>query len=1738
MTKWQHRERFLTLRACTGAGIFHAWHHLARYSFLKRVHRRFAAQIRRSHFCDIVQAAQDAARKHDMHRMFSLINRYAPKTARQRIQIRNQAGAIASPDEELTQLKQFVADIWGGPSQIPQNFAQAPGVPFSVSELATALSKIPTQRAVAHPFAPGIAWRCQSHVMAPILHQVLCQWWGCNPPYIPQIWRDGWMLLLGKPQKPPTSYYNLRPIALQDPVGKVLIGLLIQCACDDVRPLMLPWPIWAYLKQRSTLDAVCRVAFHCLQVSQLLSSQRPSPHARAADVPKFQFCGGVSIMLDLERAFDGVSRAKLFSQLHTLHIRPAVIQLLTQWHCDTQYHFQHGHDRIALPTGAGLRQGCKAAPGLWNFLMLLYLHRVSQHLPITWLRSHLNIYADDYQVGGLFYSASDLTKLLQAFGILLDTLREFSLRINTKKSAALLAIGGTSHRHQRAQFVASQNDHEQLRVPLPTGTEMLIPIQTQVKYLGTIMTYKDCKTATLKHRMSLARIAQRRLGRWLRGKHAFDVANRFQLWRSTVFPVLTYGLFSIGITHHGISILQKEMYKMLRQVACDHAFRTGHNNLQALLHHNLPTPLQQLRAAAKQLLRSITQRHTQLPADDITLQLPWDHLYELINALDSAQELSPQPVEPAELRCQSSRPDVFQCTHCDFLATDVASFRRHCTMIHGKQVHRQHFVIASQFTIDGLPECKYCHRTFTTWRRFQVHIERGCQELYSGPCAVETQSVLGQHAYMAGTTLAAGELVARGSTRLTDADLSNLRQTSFGPDLCQLVENRDWERLATLHDACQYLAKRCILCGLHYNRVQELNAHYRTMHGQYWEGIPQKAVYMSNTCAQERPCPFCGALFKSHLCPVWVQVTVLLLYGAAPFRDDPATTEVSRPEFRCEVCLELFSDQPLLLEHLAQAHDLHGMAFNVARDSVAGEPACAHCGTLYDNMSSLRSHINQSRCPHFRPEATAETLPMLPEWVQACTGGQMKVLFTNSRQRMVLTLHCQLCGVHYARATDLSCHLQSSHARLWRCAQQLTLVLVSIFYANGQCVCNPALHQNRLDHICLPLRQVSMLFHHMKDRLFAPFQASEHTLSLLLSSNLAPPTRFLFEQLAAQHCYERMWQDTQCLTALREQCLFCGCDRATSALPQHLREAHPCMHLALSFYMTLLAQLMQAHQQVDYQCFACLQIYNLPAPADAVPDPTRLQLAQSHLLHNCPVLLQTALFLTGLLHDGRLNDDGERFAGPTAGARDLQRTGSIARLSTAGPQSKRAKTKQTPARSPQPSDSDATTGGPAAASTAAACPGSTVGPAGPSTRSRPQPKSQSRQLCTFFQPRSTRRPSEPVTGDSDVARSAQGLDHTADDTAAASDAMPVSGPHGEGDQDLRGQAGGPIAPNFSAESADRRTGELALSGMELSGQTIDRQQQGPYQHDLDDPACERAGGDVQKSRPGDVLPVASDQPGGAHLPMETSTLPPGGPGMGVTQQALQEQRVDPPRDNAETTCTSPMRLSRLDPTVAGTTAPQGERQGQEQAATETDAAVIHPALTLLLHVVSHLRLHNEANWCYANSTILCVLWSLMSMQCDTTSLGAHFETLIQFLPCHNMQPVALTDLVWFDQILQNWDAFTGEQRGRQQDASEYAAAVLRWFKAPAVNMTWERRIEETDSVRVHDHGDIHMPITISFPETNAHLPDAFYIDQPDLALDAGRWNGCGLDPSSFVHLPTFGSLLFSGWTALQKSVHD
>eukprot|EP00435_Cladocopium_sp_Y103_P007847 s2152_g2.t1 len=1632
LNKWQHRACLRKILSCTGSGVFRAWYHLAKYTALKRRHRQHAAKIRRHHFLDVVQTAQNAAAKHDMHQLFRIINSHAPKAPRRRIQLRNHQGAIASPSEELQILTEFVKDVWGGPTNLPITFPHAPGVPFSVFDLAKALSRIPLNKAVAFPFAPGIAWKDHSMHLAQLMYPILELWWSQNPPYIPRCWKNGWLLLIG-----------------------------------------------------------------------------------------------VQVMLDLERAFDGVARYELFSQLHTLGVHEDVANLLTHWHDSTQYHIQHGQDTIDLDTGGGLRQGCKAAPGLWNSLLLLFLRRAAAVLPISWLRSHLNIYADDFHVGGVYYSLVDLQLLLKAFGILLDTFTAFKLKINPRKSTALLTIAGTSCRGVRQQIVQTKDGVENLCIPAVTGNDILIPIQQQANYLGTIMTYKDCSMATVHHRVALARIAQRRLGRWLGGKHVFRVAQRYQLWKSCVFPVLCHGLFAIGLSDIAIHKLQKVMLVMLRQVICDHSFHTGHTHQQALTLHRIPTPLQQLRAAASQLLTSVTQRLADLPSDDITLQISWQHLQSLIHQLDTAQDLGALLVEPPSVR---QVPELLhRCVHCGFLTSDVAVFRRHCTIQHGYRVDRTQFALTSSFTQQGLPTCKFCSKTFATWRTFQIHIDRGCEALFPGHCAADS-SVTSTGVYLTGTMLAAHALAVRGQTQLTDSDLQHLRQLPFGSRLCQIVEQRAWHQLEREVEACAYLRQSCALCGHRFSRVQELNAHYRQHHGQFWDGVPNRAVILTNTWASESPCGYCGALFRTHLCPIWVQVTVLLLHGAdSAMRADSHDDEEVTPRFRCEVCLDMFSTPTELAAHLRECHQLQGISFHVGRDSISGEPACSHCGALYDTLSGLRSHIVQGRCEMYNPYAVEESLTVEPTWVEACVGGNMKILLGNPQDRLRLTIRCQLCGVAYTRAADLAGHLQGGHARLWRQSQQLTMLLVHMLYSFGQCRCNPMIGQRRNSHVCLPLRQLSMIYCRLESmllqegRIFAPFQVSDSVLESMLSRQLDRSMRFQLEQFVANREFSNLWTNAAVLEVLKRQCLFCGQEHDPAAMCPHLREAHPGTHPAVSFYIGELTALMQLHLQNDYQCYACGQIFNLPseiAPEALTGD--RQRLAQYHLLHHCPCLLQVALFLTGLLTDGRFNHDHAGPVGSPTDAGHVQRpaasTGAGAnRSGPAGSKSKRAKAHQNmpsaAATAAASADhSGATSTGPDAADVQ---PGATAGTFGATTRPRHQPVPPHGQLHSFFPQRTNRKLEDVDTGGRRVAGEEEVIDLAHDGVEAASLPGDVSRSPHQGDQDLRGPEGGPSVDNIGEQRPDSCGWRVAVLGVESS--SADHGSELPQTHHHGENAPTLCGVSRNGEESG-LDPLLSEFAGEQREQgdtVENAAQPQERQRDRTSDPALQKWGVDTAGGGLQAAHIASEQPGRCYPEITGAAEPPSQRQRQGPGERPLVVAEQPCDWAAFLHVLSHVRLKNAANWCYANTTIMCLLWTLMSVDCELHFLGDKFVEVIQFLPCHNMQLVALADLPWFQRLLQMWGHLQGSQCARQQDSSEFTAAVLSWLQAPAVNMTWEKRLDENDSVRPFDIGGPHIPLQLSFPESHAHQHD-FEFTISELIL---RWSQVDGMTTALVQAP-------------------
>ena len=822
LNKWTHRSLMKRLVFCTSRNVFKAWFHLARFQSLKRQHRRAAYAFRQVQFQDIVASASEATRNHDTHRLFTIINQYSPKQPRRKVQLRNPDGTMASPLESAAMLHHYVATTWAGPAELGLHFDCAPGVPFSEQQLKRALEQIPLTKAVASPFAPGLVVRANAAHLAPLLYEKLQVWWSANPPYIPQTWKDGWVCFIPKPQKPPVRPQSLRPLALQDGIGKAVIGILIKQASAAAMPHIVPWPLFAFLPGRSTQDAIRRVIDHCLEVRNLIYSNRSTPHQRAAGLHgthRLRCFGGLQLFIDLTRAFDCVDRHRLFARLFQLEISEEHIQLLSAWHERTSYHVQTDHGFQPIAIGKGVRQGCKAAPSLFNFFLYLFLQEVCKVLPPAWVKSHLTAYADDCHVCGIFRTTEDFEFIRQAFGVLFATLRSLDMLVNPEKSVAILAMSGSTHRKHRRTCVHRDMQGEKLRIDVPNADPVFVPIQRSTKYLGVIVSYGCFEDASLQHRRQLMHIGFQRLKKWLTGRHALSIHKKFQLWRSCILPILTYGIFAVGFTSKGLHQTLTSMTVMLRQLIGDHAYLTGHSNRQALEIFQIPSPARLLYGAAESLRQSVSQRRGSLDPNDILHQIQWDGLQELVNTLAHVQvseslESSWTPATEAPI------PEVqYSCNLCEFVTANPSGFRRHCTMVHGFRMHRTQFLQYTDHMLAGLPQCKHCDLKFTTWRAFKSHLERGCQALLRGPeVCLRTQDLGGREVLgsLNPHMQVAADVATRSARLLAPAELAHVQSLEFGNRLLCLIQDSDWHLLARESSACAYLSRQCILCGHHF----------------------------------------------------------------------------------------------------------------------------------------------------------------------------------------------------------------------------------------------------------------------------------------------------------------------------------------------------------------------------------------------------------------------------------------------------------------------------------------------------------------------------------------------------------------------------------------------------------------------------------------------------------------------------------------------------------------------------------------------------------------------------------------------------------------------------------------------------------------------------------------------------------------------------------------------------------
>ena len=267
-----------------------------------------------------------------------------------------------------------------------------------------------------------------------------------------------------------------------------------------------------------------------------------------------------------------------------------------------------------------------------------------------------------------------------------------------------------------------------------------------------------------------------------------------QATSSTVFveDVRAYNInlrVAIHLVHTAdIERIPTDRFQMLRKVLGDHAYITGRSHQQVLSDHHHAQPMEILFQLALQQWNRLQQRQHWILPDDFLHRVDWTHLQDTLQLIQTVATQSPEvPIGPSDADLQQMQVR-YHCSQCDFSTHSIPNLRRHNTTVHEHSQYRTcaHNILA--MSMNGKPQCTFCHKHFTTWRRFRIHIERNCCQ-----ASQPSRPRVGPDCPVA---------------RTSRAEMSDYHVTTqpFWPDLKDRIQRQAWTEIADLPDANRYLS--------------------------------------------------------------------------------------------------------------------------------------------------------------------------------------------------------------------------------------------------------------------------------------------------------------------------------------------------------------------------------------------------------------------------------------------------------------------------------------------------------------------------------------------------------------------------------------------------------------------------------------------------------------------------------------------------------------------------------------------------------------------------------------------------------------------------------------------------------------------------------------------------------------------------------------------------------------------
>ncbi|CAE7553320.1 unnamed protein product [Symbiodinium sp. CCMP2592] len=480
----RRRVRGTTLSSLTtAAGV---WRHWRNVMLLNRKQRELHRHCRRLKQERLARLLADAAAARDgLTGVFQLLRGLAPKAPRRKLQLRAQDGMPLSSLGTITTVKTYYLELFNQCHS--PTLGLPPPIPLQIThcELKNAIARLPANKALPKAEAPALLWREAAEVLAgkclPLLNSWLCDM-RSDPPENLNVAE---ICLIPKPSKPLIGPESLRPISLLPPLAKALAAILNHRIQPQLQLALGSLPQFAYSANRGVADAVDRAFTHCSAVRAIMRTQQQTIHLRRQGHQPEGCRGGLTLSLDLQKAFDLMPRAKLQDALEQANIDSATAWTIMNIHDRARMQFRHGEHVESIGTSNGVRQGCGLAPSLWTLFTCLILRKLSVHIPL----SCITAYADDLLIQWIINTQDQLLAARRAISYVFQVLQEFGMKISVEKTVVLLGLRGKQVRNLLRQFVVHDPHKGRVfRVPMETG-EVRLPIVTQHTYLGVQLSY-------------------------------------------------------------------------------------------------------------------------------------------------------------------------------------------------------------------------------------------------------------------------------------------------------------------------------------------------------------------------------------------------------------------------------------------------------------------------------------------------------------------------------------------------------------------------------------------------------------------------------------------------------------------------------------------------------------------------------------------------------------------------------------------------------------------------------------------------------------------------------------------------------------------------------------------------------------------------------------------------------------------------------------------------------------------------------------------------------------------------------------------------------------------------------------------------------------------------------------------------------------------------------------------------